>query len=1356
MVIMRSAVLGQLQTLFDVGVVAGLTDGQLLERFLARREGEAEPAFAALVARHGAMVLSVCRGLLGNPHDAEDAFQVTFLVLARNAGSLRCPDRLGPWLYGVAHRTARQVKVRERRRRRREMKVAMSGSRPAVDVGGHDFKLETREEIEALHEEIQRLPARYREAIVLCDLQGETHEEAARRLGRPVGTISARLSRARERLRGRLSRRGLALPAGVLAGSMTSSHASLMPAALVDSTIKVAMTISVGLTAGAVPASIAALSEGVSKSMFLTKLKTISAIVLLAGAAAGGVAVVARQSSPVRTDAADSKALHLPQVARNDRPPTAERATIQFPADRSMGVLYTRRRGAQDGPGGEWEHLGEAIGEVQIPPGREVRLDLGAAASEDLSRLRRLRPDDLRTIHVMYADLRGDALANIERLTGLEEMDLVNCTVGDDGTRHLAKLPRLKILRLGGAQVGDAGIARLASIRSLERLDLSDCWVTEVGLAHVGRMKSLKSLSLYRSDIGDEGLAQLSGLTDLESLRLAGCQHISDAGLAHLAGLTSLKRLDLEFTPITDAGLVQLTGLKNLEDLNLVHTQVGDAGLAHLRGLRTLSKLSLPEGISDVGLSHVAVLRSLHVLIIYPSPVTDRGIAALSGLDQLQELNLVSVLDASRITDAAAAHLAGLPALKTLWLQFTEIGDDGLKALSQARSLESLYLNGNRVTSKGLRHLSRFPALTRLSLYGIRGPGGSLHDLQPLRGLTDLSVKGSGWLGVDGVGDRAGDEGLGYLSGMTQLKSLKLDLPLTDEGVKHLASLTVLRRLEIDNRDNRVTDDGLVNLSRMKELGQLFVSGWITDRGLTHLDGLRSLYLARLRSRPGAISDEAVAALKSRNPSLQLVDYPRGKALAPSPPAVGQAAPDVEVEAFDGKKIRLSELKGKVVLLYFWATWCSSCLADTPKLKAFIEGCRGGVGLFEAISLSLDEDAHWAKRHALRNGLGWPQAWVGTNSPACSAYAVNSAPHYVVISPDGKVAYEGREFDAAKKAVNGALERSLPNDPMLAEQWYLYPPGNERGSPGSINAIEAWRHIRTAKPVVVALIDGGMNYRHPDLEANIWKNERETQNGKDDDGNGYVDDLYGWDFAYANNHPISRREPKFPDQFDHGTALASLIAAVADNGIGTVGVCRNVKIMNLRIGGAPEFEGEKRVNLKTPIPEAIRYATRNGAKVIACAIYGIRDAEGAVEAALKEAEKAGVLFVRAAGNQHRSIDEDEDYKWLAQFSNVLVVGGTTREGILSPHMNFGKRVGIAAPSVDMVFPSFDGYVRSKGPGTSFSTAIVAGVAATLLSQAPDLTPPQVIARLRDASVLAPGMEGVIGGGRLDMAKLFPP
>jgi subtilisin family serine protease len=337
---------------------------------------------------------------------------------------------------------------------------------------------------------------------------------------------------------------------------------------------------------------------------------------------------------------------------------------------------------------------------------------------------------------------------------------------------------------------------------------------------------------------------------------------------------------------------------------------------------------------------------------------------------------------------------------------------------------------------------------------------------------------------------------------------------------------------------------------------------------------------------------------------------------------------------------------------------------------------------------------------------------------------------------------------------------SSPNDPMLAEQWYLFSPSDERGSPGSINAIEAWRHIRPAKSIVVALLDSGVNYTHPDLAANIWKNERELPNGKDDDGNGYVDDLYGWDFAYADNSPIDRRSRKFPEQFDHGTVLASLMAAVPDNGIGTAGIGRNIKVMNLRVVGEPEVEGQTSAQLETTLPKAIRYAIRHGARVIVCTLGALDPPEKHFGTSLEEAEEAGVLFVQAAGNQGRNIDTSEflNYRrvseFLSRYSNVLIVGGTARGGGLSPRMNFGKRVGIAAPCVDVVAPSWDGYERLKGPGTSFAAPIVAAVAATLLSQEPELTPAQVIARLREASVLAPGMKGVIGGGRLDMAKLF--
>ena len=300
MAIRRSAVVGQLQAVFDGGTIAGLTDAQLLERFTGRRGESAEIAFAGVVARHGPMVLGVCRGLLRNSHDAEDAFQATFLLLARKAGSLRRPELVGPWLHGVAHRCARQIRTGNERRRKREAEAAMSGNRPAGHAVRQEPDLGTREDVEALHEEIERLPERYRTAVVLCELQGMTHEEAARRIGRPVGTVSARLSRARERLRGNLSRRGVVLPATALGLALNSTQASAMPPALVDSTIKIAMAVSAGVTAGVVPATIVSLSQGVAKSMFLTKLKVVSGVVLLSAASLGGVTVVAQQISAPR------------------------------------------------------------------------------------------------------------------------------------------------------------------------------------------------------------------------------------------------------------------------------------------------------------------------------------------------------------------------------------------------------------------------------------------------------------------------------------------------------------------------------------------------------------------------------------------------------------------------------------------------------------------------------------------------------------------------------------------------------------------------------------------------------------------------------------------------------------------------------------------------------------------------------------------------------------------------------------------------------------------------------------------------------------------------------------------------
>jgi RNA polymerase sigma factor (sigma-70 family) len=303
---MRVGVTRELRAIIDGGTVAGLTDSQLLERFASRPGAEAELAFTALVMRHGPLVFGVCQSLVRNPHDAEDAFQATFMVLARKAGSIRQPDRLGPWLYGVAHRTARRLKDKNARRKSYEAEAAVYSERARSSNGSSQplYTLANHDEIKALHREIERLPARYQTAIVLCDLQGLTHEEAARRLGLRVGTISSQVSRARERLRRRLDRQGFAFPGGIVAAAIDSTKPSVLPNALVGSTVKNVMSLSTGLAAGIAPVSIVTLSHGVMRSMLLAKIGLISAALAGLGAAATvvgvGVGVVGRAPQPAR------------------------------------------------------------------------------------------------------------------------------------------------------------------------------------------------------------------------------------------------------------------------------------------------------------------------------------------------------------------------------------------------------------------------------------------------------------------------------------------------------------------------------------------------------------------------------------------------------------------------------------------------------------------------------------------------------------------------------------------------------------------------------------------------------------------------------------------------------------------------------------------------------------------------------------------------------------------------------------------------------------------------------------------------------------------------------------------------
>src|SRR6516165_2159476 len=255
------------------------TDRQLLHRFMARHD---EGAFAALMARHGPMVFAVCRRVLRDVHEAEDACQATFLVLARKAGSVRRPELLANWLYGVAYRAARKAQRQAARHGARAILGAAMRSTDSIpdEVVWEDLR-------PVLDGELDRLPGKFRAPVVMCYLEGLTAEEASRKLGCPRGTILSRLSRARAKLRKRLLRRGLALSAGLLGFLLTEYVTATEPLAVkfIQATARAARMFARGraATIKGIPGNSTALAGAILRGMFLAKIKNAALCVAGAG-----------------------------------------------------------------------------------------------------------------------------------------------------------------------------------------------------------------------------------------------------------------------------------------------------------------------------------------------------------------------------------------------------------------------------------------------------------------------------------------------------------------------------------------------------------------------------------------------------------------------------------------------------------------------------------------------------------------------------------------------------------------------------------------------------------------------------------------------------------------------------------------------------------------------------------------------------------------------------------------------------------------------------------------------------------------------------------------------------------------
>jgi RNA polymerase sigma factor (sigma-70 family) len=304
-------VVGHIRKLGEKDNAGTLDDRELLERFVTRRD---EAAFGALLARHGPMVLDVCRRVLPDRSAADDAFQATFLVLARKAGSIGKRELLGNWLYGVAYRTASKAKVTAAKRKARERAA------PRPEPPDPLAEMTVRELFSVLDEELNGLPSRYRAALVLCYLEGKTRDEAAAQLGCSPATLDRRLRRGKDLLRARLARRGVASSAALLPLLLApGTAAARVPAALGTSVVEAAVRLAPGgattplvsAKTHLIPARVAALADGVLQAMFITRVKTAAALVLLLAALGAGAGLFWEGTLSARQPSADPQ----PRVA---------------------------------------------------------------------------------------------------------------------------------------------------------------------------------------------------------------------------------------------------------------------------------------------------------------------------------------------------------------------------------------------------------------------------------------------------------------------------------------------------------------------------------------------------------------------------------------------------------------------------------------------------------------------------------------------------------------------------------------------------------------------------------------------------------------------------------------------------------------------------------------------------------------------------------------------------------------------------------------------------------------------------------------------------------------------------------
>jgi RNA polymerase sigma-70 factor (ECF subfamily) len=810
---------------------AHTSDRQLLDRFT--RHGD-QDAFACLVDRHGGMVLAVCRRVLADAHEAEDAFQATFLLLARKAAGIRWSDNIAAWLHTVAHRVACKARGQTARRNtqlREFAEMAAAAALPEASV------FPENDHLELLQAELARLPEKYRAPLVLCYLEGKTNSEAAQALNCPLGSISKRLANGRNLLRQRLGRQGVALAPSALVGLLESSGAAAVVVSdtLRRTTIQAAAVVVSAVdtaAAGAATASVTALVEGVLADMAFEKVKLASLLTLTLSvfavcATVFGYHALAADRSGTGSFANKVKAVRAAPANLHPQPRITPART--FRSDLPLSVF-------------------------QLVEGEAPRY-LGSTGVSPFN-ARTAKPINIPAGAVWYVQ---PVSFNI----GFGQFGNLGGLGGGGGGLGALGMPGA-----GGGALGIGGGGGFGGGGGLGG----------------GGLNLPKNAVDFSAGLTGDNLKKL--VAEMKKQKVPGLcvpQHIKmeDQDLPRLATVANLRTLLLVGTPITDKGMEKLKTFQSLEFLALDGTRVTGKGLEHLAGCKMLRTLHLSGNkIDNKAMESLREAKSLTALRLHRTSVTADGLKALRRLPGLRTLELCG-----NFTDADLKPLAALTSVRKLKLNQTSITDAGLAALKALKDLESLTIdahwdhNGIQPFAGGM-----------IGGGGLIGGGGGLIGGGMPAGGGGGGLIGGGKGGLIGGGGGLLGGGKGGLAGSAiglsdrdgrvewlvpkvvfdpiERKQVKLAPPqFTAKGLAHLGAFRKLSELHVSNE--KLTDNDMEAIGKLTSLKKLSVfAPKVTDKGIARFKDLKKLEMLDLRGTKATIA--AAATLKGM-PALKLL-----------------------------------------------------------------------------------------------------------------------------------------------------------------------------------------------------------------------------------------------------------------------------------------------------------------------------------------------------------------------------------------------------------------------------------------------------------------------------------------------------